>query len=119
MPRADRLFGMLRGQVVTNVNRNITDVDAELGQLEQVSAEKQRAAAITAARYATDADDLQLILAVLGLTASPSSPPCSKCGKPVGHVAAGGYNRHVGNGLCGICYSSAQRVARKARRAVQ
>lgn len=88
--------------------------------MSETNTAKERAdAAKTAACYATDADDLRLILAVLGLDDSPTSPLCRKCAAPIGRLAAGGYNRAAGDGMCGQCFEGVKRAARNARKAAQ
>lgn len=71
-------------------------------------ADKTAAAArLMAARYAIDADDLRLLLAVLGLD-HDSDPVCRECGNPISRIATGGHNNSAGDGLCSYHYRTAR-----------
>lgn len=109
---------------MTETNPDITDLEVELHQPtteEELAAAEATAsaAARTAACYAQDADDLRMLLAMLGVAGPVGAPPCSKCSEPISRLANGGYNRSAGDGLCGKCFQARrQRAERKARRAV-
>lgn len=78
--------------------------------------EMRAAARRTVAKYAENADDCALLLAVLGL--DESGPPlCRECGEPIARLAAGGYNQSAGGGLCARCYDRAYRADHAAREA--
>lgn len=75
------------------------------------TAEERAAASLTAACYATDADDLRLTLSILGLIGKNGSPPCRKCGEQIARIAADGYNQQAGDGMCRRCFIGEKRVA--------
>lgn len=85
---------------------SIADLDTALGSIRHTTAEEAAKAARTAARYATDADELRMLLGMLGLHGAVTPPPCTKCGEPVTRETAGGYHCAAGDGLCGRCYKA-------------
>lgn len=93
---------------------DFVDLDSDLGgkiRLQKVSDHKRDRARLTAARYAESADDLRLLLAVLGLDDNTGAPPCRQCGDPISRLAACGYNQSAGDGLCARCFQAVRKAA--------
>lgn len=95
---------------------NFDDVQTDTGAIEKADPVEVAKARLTAARYAESADDLKLLLAVLGLDDSGDKPVCSECGDPITRIAADGHHRTAGNGLCSTHYRAAQKRVEQARK---
>jgi hypothetical protein len=126
---------MSREEAVTDTNQLIVNFRGGVGELEPDSPEmreKQEKARLTAARHATGADDLAMLLNMLGLREHPvkrqkrpkyapstltrNPGTCRKCGVRMvsRKVALPGETRYGGRGLCGRHYAELRRAEEKA-----
>lgn len=98
---------------------NFDDVQTDTGTLVQLDATVATKARLTVANYAEDPDDLNLLLAILGLDDGAEQPVCTECGDPITRVASDGHHRTTGSGLCSTHYRKKQKQAERARKAAQ
>jgi hypothetical protein len=117
---------------MTDTNQLIVNFRGGVGELKPEDPEEQAKAALTAARYAEDADELRTFLNMLGLRAHPvkrqerpkyvpgtltrNPENCLKCGRYMfsRKSARPGDVLYGGKGLCARDYAAHRRAQQKA-----
>lgn len=79
---------------------------------EAPNTETVRKAQLTVSRFASDPEECRTFLAMLGIANVPPAP-CRECGGPMSRLTNLGRTRQAGDGLCGLCFSGAQRALRE------
>lgn len=92
------------------------DLEFDTGRTDPPTDGTRDAARLTAARYAKDADDLRLFLAILGLDDPDAKPMCGDCGGPMSRIGPGGYYIHTAAGMCIRCNNRAREAQKRADR---